>query len=165
MKQFSLNEYFKDVNKKVVTREGKQVRIICTDAPVKNYPIAGYATGVDNKWHGPYSWSKDGERQIASPVPSENDLFFTDEEDELTEFEKGMKCIIRDIKNGDAVEDYKFWSQRLLDLAKKQLQPDIDKEIDNAYKTRDEVVYFEGYEKGKEDALKEKNFVDINKGK
>lgn len=31
MKQFNLKEYLKDPNKKVVTRDGKNVRIICTD--------------------------------------------------------------------------------------------------------------------------------------
>ena len=31
MKQFNLEEYLKDPNKKVVTRDGKDVRIICTD--------------------------------------------------------------------------------------------------------------------------------------
>lgn len=31
MKQFDLKEYLKDPNKKVVTRDGRNVRIICTD--------------------------------------------------------------------------------------------------------------------------------------
>ena len=31
MKQFNLEEYLKDPNKKVVTRDGRNVRIICTD--------------------------------------------------------------------------------------------------------------------------------------
>ena len=31
MKQFNLKEYLKDPNKKVVTRDGRNVRIICTD--------------------------------------------------------------------------------------------------------------------------------------
>ena len=32
MKQFSLEEYLKNPSRKVVTRDGKSVRIICTDA-------------------------------------------------------------------------------------------------------------------------------------
>ena len=31
MKQFDLKEYLKGPNKKVVTRDGRNVRIICTD--------------------------------------------------------------------------------------------------------------------------------------
>ena len=31
MKQFNLKEYLKDPNKKGVTRDGRNVRIICTD--------------------------------------------------------------------------------------------------------------------------------------
>ena len=32
MKEFNLTEYLKDPSKKVVTRDGREVRIICTDA-------------------------------------------------------------------------------------------------------------------------------------
>ena len=35
MKEFNLNEYLKDPSKKVVTRDGREVRIICTD--MKSY--------------------------------------------------------------------------------------------------------------------------------
>lgn len=35
MKQFSLKNYLKNTSRKVVTRDGKRARIICTDA--KNY--------------------------------------------------------------------------------------------------------------------------------
>ena len=35
MKEFNLNEYLKDPSKKVVTRDGREARIICTD--MKNY--------------------------------------------------------------------------------------------------------------------------------
>ena len=31
MKQFNLNEYLKNPNRKIVTRDGRHVRIICTD--------------------------------------------------------------------------------------------------------------------------------------
>lgn len=160
MKQFSLNEYFKDVNRKVVTREGKQVRIICTDAPVKNYPIAGYVNGVDNKWHGPYSWSKDGVREIASPVSSENDLFFLGEEEELDEFEKEVKLVL-DLSLAFMSQEkiknlVKEKSQRLLDLARKQLRLRADKDLnDNVFESKGDA-YYAGYDKGYTDALKDK---------
>ena len=40
MKQFSLEEYLKNPSKKVVTRDGRKVRIICTDAK-GNCPVVG----------------------------------------------------------------------------------------------------------------------------
>lgn len=38
MKQFNLKEYLKNPSLKVVTRDGKEVRIVCTDAK-QDYPI------------------------------------------------------------------------------------------------------------------------------
>lgn len=38
MKQFNLEEYLKNPTKKVITRDGKSARIICTDAK-GNFPI------------------------------------------------------------------------------------------------------------------------------
>lgn len=40
MKQFSLKEYLKNPNRKIVTRDGVAVRIICTDFD-REYPIVG----------------------------------------------------------------------------------------------------------------------------
>ena len=40
MKQFSLGEYLKNPNKKVVTRDGLPVRIVCTDRKQKRPIIA-----------------------------------------------------------------------------------------------------------------------------
>ena len=39
MKQFDLEEYLKNPNKKVVTRDGRNVRIICTDRQGGDRPI------------------------------------------------------------------------------------------------------------------------------
>ena len=39
MKQFNLEEYLKDPSKKVVTRDGKSARIICTDRVAKEYKL------------------------------------------------------------------------------------------------------------------------------
>ena len=38
MKQFNLDEYLKNPTKKVITRDGNSVRILCTDAK-GNFPI------------------------------------------------------------------------------------------------------------------------------
>ena len=40
MKQFSLEEYLKDTSRKVVTRDGRPARIICTDRKgSENHPV------------------------------------------------------------------------------------------------------------------------------
>ena len=40
MKPFSINEYLENPNREVVTREGKPVRILCTDLDDNDYPVA-----------------------------------------------------------------------------------------------------------------------------
>lgn len=39
MKRFNLDEYLDNPNRKVVTRNGKSVRIKCTDRKCVDYPI------------------------------------------------------------------------------------------------------------------------------
>ena len=39
MKQFNLDEYLANPTKKLITRDGRPVRIICTDAKYYDYPI------------------------------------------------------------------------------------------------------------------------------
>lgn len=40
MKPFSIKEYLENPNREVVTREGKPVRILCTDLDDNDYPVA-----------------------------------------------------------------------------------------------------------------------------
>lgn len=39
MRPFNLDEYLKDPSRKVVTRDGHEARILCTDRDNDNYPI------------------------------------------------------------------------------------------------------------------------------
>lgn len=39
MKQFNLEEYKKNPNRKVITRDGRSVRIVCTDVMGDIYPV------------------------------------------------------------------------------------------------------------------------------
>ena len=71
MKEFSLEEYLKNPNREVVTRDGKKVRIICTDFDNPNYPVIGEIKG--NKW--PCSFTTNG-LMIKGGVEQPNDLFF-----------------------------------------------------------------------------------------
>ena len=71
MKKFSLEEYLKNPDREVVTRDGKNVRIICTDFDNPDYPVIGEING--NKW--PCSFTTNG-LLIKDGVEHPSDLFF-----------------------------------------------------------------------------------------
>ena len=48
MKKFNLDEYLKDPTKKVVTKDGQKVRIICTNAK-NEFPIIALITNDDKE--------------------------------------------------------------------------------------------------------------------
>lgn len=77
MKQFSLEEYLKDPNRKVVTRDGHPVRIICTDHDNISYPIVGAIKGYEF----PFCFGEDG-YVVGSNCNDANDLFFAPEKHE-----------------------------------------------------------------------------------
>ena len=74
MKQFSLKEYLNNPNRKVVTRDGHPVRIICTDHDNISYPIVGAIKGYDF----PFCFGEDG-YVVGSKCNDANDLFFMPE--------------------------------------------------------------------------------------
>lgn len=78
MKQFNLDEYLKNPQKRIVTREGASVRIICTDKvcnkKVSQKPIIALVDFGDIEIVYPYS--SDG---ISSSSLPEFDLFFASE--------------------------------------------------------------------------------------
>ena len=47
MKQFSLDEYLKNPSRKIVTREGRNVRIICTNYNSSDHPIIAEIDGLE----------------------------------------------------------------------------------------------------------------------
>ena len=51
MKQFNLQEYLAHPERKVVTRDGRPVRIICTDSDAECGPIVAIVTMDDKKKH------------------------------------------------------------------------------------------------------------------
>ena len=73
MKQFNLEEFKKNPSQKVVTRDGREVRIICTDYK-SDYPIIGLVTIEENKELA-YNFQKNG-RYYFSKEESSLDLFF-----------------------------------------------------------------------------------------
>lgn len=76
MKQFSLEEYLKNPNRKVVTRNGNSVRIICTDRNA-DYPIVGLVKGCSGL-EKIESFDIDGKYSNDSSQ-EEKDLFFAPE--------------------------------------------------------------------------------------
>ena len=76
MKQFNLDEYLKNPLKKVVTRDGRDVRIICTDFDNPKFPVIGEIEG--SKW--PISFTTKG--LFSDYAASDYDLFFASEKHE-----------------------------------------------------------------------------------
>ena len=75
MKPFSLEEYLKNPERKVVTRDGRSVRIKCTDRKSNYYPIIALIDLGDLEDF--YAFSKNGEGCIG--VTNKFDLFFVPE--------------------------------------------------------------------------------------
>ena len=59
MKEFNLNEYLKDPSQKVVTRDGRAVRIICTDAKNEE-PIIALVYNNIREEENVYTYNRDG---------------------------------------------------------------------------------------------------------
>lgn len=76
MKQFNLQEYLANPNRQVVTRNGRNVRIICTDFNNPDFPVIGEIKGY--KW--PISFTTNGEAIKEKQLC--NDLFFAPEKHE-----------------------------------------------------------------------------------
>ena len=75
MKQFSLDEFKKNPSRKIVTRDRRAVRIICTDFQSKK-PIIGLVK-IDENEEGAYNFSEDGRYNLKEDVVEDNlDLFF-----------------------------------------------------------------------------------------
>ena len=80
MKQFNLDEYLANPSRKLVTRDGRNVRIICTDRRGYKCPIVALIEGKDNE-DDVRTFTKDGIWDELG-VESINDLFFAPEKHE-----------------------------------------------------------------------------------
>lgn len=72
MKQFNLEEYLKNPSQKVITRDGRNVRIICTNMK-SEYPLIALAINKDDNKESLLNYKENGKYFYAV---SENDLFF-----------------------------------------------------------------------------------------
>ena len=80
MEQFSLEKYLANPSRKVVTRNGRNVRIVCTDRKYKVYPIIALEEIPDDNSEYVYAFTKDGNYEIDDL--SIHDLFFAPEKHE-----------------------------------------------------------------------------------
>ena len=75
MEQFNLDKYLKNPNRKVVTRDGRSARIICTDGSNRTYPI--FALIQSEEYKDVLSYTKNGINIEVCESPF--DLFFAPE--------------------------------------------------------------------------------------
>ena len=73
MRQFNLQEFIDNPSRKVVTRDGRPVRILCTDRKSYNEEIVGLVMN-DNGMESVLTWIQQGKVFFNSDTP--NDLFF-----------------------------------------------------------------------------------------
>lgn len=71
MKEFNLNEYLKDLSQKVVTKDGRKVRIICTNAK-NEFPVIVLITNDDKEVLMDYN----NNGKVSPDEMTDLDLFF-----------------------------------------------------------------------------------------
>lgn len=145
MERFNLNEWLKNKDRKVIDDNGFPVEIIKWDANEK-YPVVCLTNnGIA------FNVTVDG-MYDADP---NHGIFFA--EAKLNKFEKELDEIVTAFSDAhahmDSIEIHHY-AKKLLEIAREELRHEVDEEIEHAYKTRDNVVYEEGYEMGKSDAKK-----------
>ena len=79
MKPFSLKEYLKNPSRKVVTKDGRKVRIVCTDAKGK-YPVTALVERYDGLSENAFVFTEDGRYLVGGT--DNKDLFFAPEKHE-----------------------------------------------------------------------------------
>ena len=80
MKQFDLKEYLANPSRKVVTRDGRNARIICTDRRDLNFPIIALIENISGGGEKACSYTKDGRHY--TDCSDIFDLFFATEKHE-----------------------------------------------------------------------------------
>lgn len=72
MKPFNLEEYLANPSRKLVTKDGTEARIICTDRKNADFPICALLNINNQEWY--YSYTKDGKYELGKVT--DMDLFF-----------------------------------------------------------------------------------------
>ena len=109
MEQFSLEKYLANPSRKVETRDGRRVRIICTDMNYENHPIVAIIAN-DNDTEYVYTYTKYGEWDNYGSTTY--DLFFAPEKGKervtVERFDPNTlkpydKVLVRDCNSGNWV--------------------------------------------------------------
>lgn len=79
MEQFNLKKYLKNPNRKIVTRDGRSMRIVCTDMIGTSYPVIAVYK-VDPTHESCKSYTTDG--KLYTEGDADCDLFFATEKHE-----------------------------------------------------------------------------------
>ena len=146
---------------KVETRGGKPARIVCWDfmrsTDVFDLLVCIPSDYEDEERETAYSVNAKGER--FDGMQDSEDLFvvISEPEPELNDFEKTLMDIVncRGPLNPMTDEGARNNGSILLKVARKELEAEFENELDKAYKNRDEVVFKEGVEKGKAEAMED----------
>ena len=80
MKPFNLEEYLKNPSRKIVTRDGRNVRIICTDRKDADYPIVVLVSNKSETGEDTLYYTEEG--NFHTTGISTFDLFFAPEKKE-----------------------------------------------------------------------------------
>ena len=80
MEQFSLEKYLANPSRRIVTGDGRNARIICTDKKGFDYPIVALIENKLEGFEGVLYYTKDGE--YTANRSSDKDLFFAPEKHE-----------------------------------------------------------------------------------
>lgn len=131
MEKFDLSVWLQDKSRKVVTRDGRVVKILDTEFESGNGNKSILAKCIYNNKATVYVYTTDGKANNIGET--ENDLLFAD--DESTEFEKALlaafNCVagkaITTIGTASFQDDVDEWRKPLLDLARKEILKDFPK--------------------------------------
>ena len=93
MKPFSIGEYLKNPNKDLITRDGRKVRIICTDRKDADYPIVVLISNKSETGEDTLYYTEEG--KFYTTGTSIFDLFFASEKHE------GWVNVIRDMVHNE----------------------------------------------------------------
>ena len=99
MEQFNLDIWLQDRSRKVVTRDGMPVRIVCWDSPNKEFPIVGFVE------RDLFTWA-DGKVIYGGECEDKNDLFFADEK-ELNSIIDELKFYLKNTPKEQVEKDWK----------------------------------------------------------
>ena len=158
MEQFSLEKWLQDKSRKIVTRNGKSVRIVCWDK-LGDYPIIGCIKYSDD-YEDFETYNIDGSKYSFNREDP-NDLFFADEEEGLTELqttlEEDCDCYVNLYNDGKTREELrewiKAWIPRITDLAIKEIRKEQQEKLGTLEMPIDVTEPY--YIKGRQDALKD----------